>query len=163
MGNKIVGVIVVILGAIGIYKLATGAKAVARQVLAGGEIISRWIAGVTPVPLTAGSINNKAVVAVQNTSVYQDTSSPAPYTFKVEFALNTATGILAYEVKTLSLGASASDTLEFIFSLPAGGGASATARASLMTTDGVTMLRQIFLPVTINAGGTVTPGGTIAF
>ncbi len=109
--------------------------------------ISGGISGVTAT-LAAGTTGNVARVTVTNTSVYEDTTEPAPYTFQ----LNVSVGSWLSQVQTVEMAPAEVKTIEFPFDIPLSEpSGNYMATATLKTTDTTTIISG---PVGVN--GTVT-------
>jgi len=89
------------------------------------EIISGnfRICGITPSPLVEGSTGNKAVVTVKNTSVYTGTTTSAPFTFKIYYAIQVPDGTanMVWGEQTIAFAKDEQKTVTFTFNVPATG------------------------------------------
>ena len=124
-----------------------------------------------PTPLVEGSSGNIARITITNTSKQGGVN--VPYVFKAGWSLMLGSTLIAGQaggygptamVAVPSIAAGATVTYDFpVFAIPVGTYGTATATATIFTTDGVTGLASTpSLSVTIS-GSVVVPAGTIAW
>lgn len=165
-----------ILGAFGIYKLATksengegGSKGNLNIVIldqSGNPITGltngHLNIGAVASGLVAGGSGYQAVVTLNNTSVYQGTTTPAPYTFAIQCSIVVGGVTILSNTQNVAMDAGETGkTVQWTFSIPITASGSASATATLLDQAG-NVLNTAKASFSVSAP-VVTPGGSLTF